>query len=124
MRVIKDTPFQFAPVAGRMSFPGHSCTLVVKGTFDLVPEGVANTAKEQPFPTGDEPYAGDDESKGSVRYANALAPFKPRADVLCVGSFHAPGGTAVLQGRVLALKFHPHFVANQIDQRFDACLAR
>lgn len=74
-----------------MNFPKHSLTLMVKGTFDLKPGGQAVLAKEQPFPTGDEFYPGDEEKIGSPRYASDFACHKPRADMLLVGSCHAPG---------------------------------
>ncbi len=95
MKILNPTPFPFAPYAGRMGFPGHSMTLIVKGTFDLVHEGTATPADEQPFPTGDEPYPDDEESTGSARYESDFAYFKPRADLLLAGTCHPPGAHAV-----------------------------
>jgi uncharacterized protein YjbI with pentapeptide repeats len=95
MKILNPTPFTFAPYAGRMTFPGHSMTLIVKGSFDLVHEAVAEPADEQPFPTGDEPYPDDDEGQGSARYESDFAYFKPLADLLLAGTCHAPGGRAV-----------------------------
>lgn len=92
MKIVNPTPFQLAPFVGRMSFPGHSLTLIVKATFDLSPGGRAEPAEEQRFPTGDEPHPDDEEGKGSVRYASDFVPFKPRADLLLAGTCRAPGG--------------------------------
>lgn len=83
-------------MAGRLNFPGHSLTLIVKGTFDLKPGGVAVAAKEQPFPTGDEFYPDDKEKTGSARYESDFAFAKPRADLLLVGACHSPDGRSVL----------------------------
>lgn len=92
MKIVNSTPFPFAPYAGRVPHPGHSMTLIVKGTFDLVHEGVAQPADEQLFPTGDEYHADDDEGQGSVRYESDFAYFKPSADLLLAGTCLPPGG--------------------------------
>jgi len=88
VQVINDTQFQFGAFAGRIDPPGHSLTLIVKGTFDLVPEGVAKIAEEQ-LPLGpDQFYPEDEEGTGSVRYESDLVEFKPAADLLLVGTCH------------------------------------
>ena len=95
MEIINQTPFLFAPFAGRIGFPGHSLTLIIKGTFDLVPDGVAVISDEQFFTTGDELYPDDDEGNGSSRYESDFAYFKPRADLLLAGTCYSPGGKPV-----------------------------
>ena len=95
MEIINQTPFLFAPIAGRIGFPGHSLTLIVKGTFDLVPQGTAKISEEQLYPTGDLLYPDDDEGQGSRFYESDFAFYKPRADLLLVGKCHAPGGRPV-----------------------------
>jgi len=100
LNILNTLPFTFAHVPGRLNFPGHSLSLIVKGTFDLSPGGIAAVAAEQPFPTGDEQYPGDDEGKGSPRYESDFAWFKPRADLLLVGKCHTPGGTPARKCRV------------------------
>ena len=95
MRVLSQPPFTFAPVPGRIGFPGHSLTLVVKGTFDLHPGGPATMAKEQFYPTGDEYWPEDEEHAGPIRCASDFAPLKPATDLLLVGTCHAPGGKPV-----------------------------
>ncbi|MFC1889795.1 DUF2169 domain-containing protein [Thermodesulfobacteriota bacterium] len=92
MEIVNQTDFHFAPFVGRIGFPGHSLTLIIKGTFDLVPGEAAVTAEEEGlFPTGDELYEDDDEGLGSFRYESDFAYFKPRADLLLVGKCHTPG---------------------------------
>ena len=69
-------------------------TFVVKGTFRLKPGEVAELlpAEEGDFPTGDE-YTEDDPEK-SLHYPSDFAPAKKGADLLLVGTCHAPGGKA------------------------------
>lgn len=92
MRVLSQTHFRFAPVAGRIGFPGHSLTLVVKGTFDLSSGGKAIPSEEQLFTTGDVLYDNDEEGAESPRYESDFAYFKPRADLLLVGKCYSPNG--------------------------------
>ena len=100
MKIFNDAPVQFAALPGRMKFPAHSLTLICKGTFDLVPNGVAKATDKRIFPTGDEFHPGDDEFKGSVRYESDFAHWKPKADLLLAGRCHAPGGKPAAQSWV------------------------
>ncbi|MCI5208936.1 MAG: DUF2169 domain-containing protein, partial [Candidatus Electrothrix sp. ATG2] len=75
-----------------MNFPGHTLTLIVKGTFDLKHRDTATLAEEQLYPTGDEFYP-DDEQQQSVRYESDFAFYKPKADLLLVGKCHTPQKT-------------------------------
>ena len=92
MEIINSTPFQFAPIQGRLNFPDHSCTLIIKGTFDLSLGQSATLAKEQVYPTGDEYYSDDIDYTGSLRYESDFAFFKQKADLLLAGHCYAPGG--------------------------------
>ena len=100
MEIINDTPFSFGYIAGRLPFPGHSLTLIVKGTFDLVPDGEVVPSEEQQLPTGDEFYEDDEEMQGGPRYASDFAYLKPLADLSLTGHCHAPKGTVVPARRV------------------------
>jgi uncharacterized protein YjbI with pentapeptide repeats len=100
LEAINTTPFQFAPFAGRINYPGHSLTLIVKGTFDLRPDRQCAAAAEQLPPTGDLYYPDDEEMRGSCRYASDFALFKPRADLLLCGHCHVPGRSPVLATHV------------------------
>lgn len=76
-------------------------TLIVKGTFDVLPDGRTRLAKAQlPLDADEHESAEDDPTL--VRYESDLVPFKPRADLLCVGRAHAPGGQPVT---ALAVRF-------------------
>jgi hypothetical protein len=98
--IVNDTPYSFGCIAGRLPFPGHSLTLIVKGTFDLVPDGKVTVAEEQQLPTGDEFYEEDEELQGGPRYASDFAYFKPLADLSLSGNCHAPKGTLAPARRV------------------------
>ncbi|MBU1701606.1 MAG: pentapeptide repeat-containing protein [Candidatus Eisenbacteria bacterium] len=91
MNILNETPFQAAPLVGRMNFPGYSMTFIVKGTFDITNGGVAVPADDQAFPTGDEPYPDDEEGICGCRYESDFAFFKPRADLLLAGKCHTSG---------------------------------
>lgn len=92
MELVNRTSFLFAPFAGRINYPKHSITLIVKGTFDLVNGGKAVFSEEPLYPTGDEFYPDDDEMTGGCRYESDFAYHKPRADLLLAGHCHTPGG--------------------------------
>ena len=92
MEALNQTPFRFAYIAGRLNFPKHSLTLIVKGTFDLSPGQKVKPSEEQLYPTGDEFYPDDEEMQGGPRYESDFAYFKPRADLLLAGKCFAPGG--------------------------------
>ena len=95
MEFVNQTPFQCAPLVGRIGFPKNSLTLIVKGTFDLVHNGKAGVSEDYFFPTGDILYPDDDEGQGSRFYESDFAYFKPRADLLLAGKCHAPGARPI-----------------------------
>ncbi len=86
------TPFRIAFLPSRISYPGHDVTVIVKGTFRLTHGDAADPVppEEQLHLAGD--LAFDDEREASLSYASDFAPFKPRADVLLVGTCHTPRG--------------------------------
>lgn len=100
MDIFNDTPYSFGCIAGQMPFPGHSLTLIVKGTFDLVPDGEVVPSDEQQLPSGDDFYENDEEMRGGPRYASDFAYFKPLADLSLSGHCHAPQGTVTPARRV------------------------
>jgi uncharacterized protein YjbI with pentapeptide repeats len=95
LNIVTPTTLKAAPLTGRLNFPKHSLTWIVKGTFDLKANGPAVLSESQGFPTADEFHPGDEEKTGSVRYESDFAWLKPRADLLLVGTAHAPGGKPV-----------------------------
>ena len=92
MRYVNQTSFTAAHIPGRLNFPGHSLTFVVKGTFDLHQGKPAEPADYQPYPTGDEFYPDDGDMTGGPRYEYDYAFFKPKADLLLVGALPSRRG--------------------------------
>jgi len=92
MVLINKTDYSFAYMPGRMNYPGHSLTLMVKGTFALSPGQKAAPVKAQGFPTGDEFYPGDEDMHGAPHYESDFACFKPHADLMLVGKCYVPDG--------------------------------
>ncbi len=95
LKVISTTPFQFAGISGKLDFPHHSLTLIVKGTFSLDPAEKTAPVEDPPFPTGDEYYPDRDHRQGSLRYESDFAWFKPRADLLLAGKCYTPEGKPI-----------------------------
>ncbi len=100
MEILNITPFSVAYINGRVNFPGHTLTFIVKGTFELKPDQSAVAADKQLFPTGDEFYPEDKEMKGSPKYSSDFAFFKPKADLLLVGKCFTPQGKKVYSSSV------------------------
>jgi hypothetical protein len=89
--VLNSTPL-IAEVLPLLPPSRDKLTLIVKGTFDVRRDGRTRLAKAQLPLSGDE-HEGD--AATPVRYESDLVPFKPRADLLCVGRAYAPGGQPV-----------------------------
>jgi hypothetical protein len=69
-------------------------SVIAKGTFKLLPSRVAvPLAKQPPLAMTDVPPDGE-TALLAARYESDFVPFKPRADCLCVGTAHPPGGAA------------------------------
>ncbi len=100
MEIINDTLFQFALIPGRIEFPDHSLTLIVKATYDLKQGQSVTLSEEQIFPTGDEYYPDDEDMAGSIRYSSDFAYFKPNTDILLVGKCCSPKGTSSVSRQV------------------------
>lgn len=87
MDLLNSTPFAVGYLLGKVHYPNPSLTVVVKGTFELEQGQPARPAPEQLPLAADSPD--EDDGPVSLRYPADLVPFKPRADVLLVGSCHA-----------------------------------
>ncbi len=100
MKIVNKTLFQSASVIGQISFPKHSLTLIVKGTFDLVLDDKVVPSEKQIFSTGEESYPDDEEGTGSCRYESDFAHFKPHSDLLLVGKCCCPSNKPIQVCRV------------------------
>jgi len=91
-RIVNASSLSVATLAWQIRPPRDSLTILVKGTFDLVPDAPARLRAESDLPTGD--LHVDDDAGKSVAYASDFAVLKPRADVTAVGHAQAPGGSS------------------------------
>jgi hypothetical protein len=81
------------------ALPGVGVTprwsVIARGTFDIRPSRAAVAlAKQPPLAVTDVPADEGDPTVVPARYESDFVPFKPRADCLCVGTAHPPGGAA------------------------------
>lgn len=100
MKIVNSTTFNYAHSVGRLTYPGYTLTLIVKGTFDLKNGKASELSEEQLYPSGDEFYPDDENMTGSLRYENDFAFFKPRTDILLTGHCYSLGGKPVPANRV------------------------
>lgn len=100
MRVLNESGFVPGWCVGRVAPHAVSATLIVKGTFRLRPDAAAEADPEQ------EPLSGDvheeEDPERPLRYPSDFAWYKPRADLLLVGTCHQPKGR---HGPICAVAF-------------------
>lgn len=90
MKVRNRTTLHFAPMFGKVNWPSPSVSLCVRGTFAFQPGAAATLKDPQP------PIEGDTLTPtGACIYDADLALYKPRADLMFVGTCYTPGGKAV-----------------------------
>lgn len=68
---------------------GSERYVIVKGCYQAPDDGTARAGEGMPLVA--DTYTGEAEVS-AVRYESDFVPFKPRADVLCVGNAYPPGG--------------------------------
>lgn len=93
MEILSLCPLPAAPLVWELSPSRWVLTVVCKATFRLE-LGVLSLAEEQ-LPIFEHEQHWDDDPGRSLRAPSDLVPFKPRADVLLVGSAHAKNGQPV-----------------------------
>ncbi len=93
MRIIADENLTPGWSVMRMRPPQETATFFLKGTFTLQHGHVAAWAKEPDTASGDQHVDGDVAKE--LLYPSDFAPFKPRADVIVLGTAFAPGGASV-----------------------------
>lgn len=96
-KILNQTPFKVAFLPGRVQYPAHTLTLIVKGTFELKAGDRATPVKKQPGCCGDIPFEDDAQKQSAPRYSSDMVFFKPRADLLLAGHCRPPGGQPVRQ---------------------------
>jgi len=88
--ILGSTPLQGAVMKGSLRPPRTSLTMIVKGSFDLLADGAPRMRDSSDIPWGDQPAPPALGDGSTVRYPSDLAPFKPKADVMLIGSAHPP----------------------------------
>ena len=106
MEIINETPFHLSALGGRLGYPGHSRTFLIKGTFKLNPDKAASPLEEQDYPSGDIYHADDDSQTGSLYYEADYALTKPKSDFIIAGHCHTPHQQAALSYPVIAKVGH------------------
>jgi hypothetical protein len=92
MEIMNNTPFEVEAIPCMGPENKTVLTIIVKGTFDMIPDAPAISASEQiPVAFGDEYY--HEAEGGSVKFESDVAPFKPKADIVLVGRAYATKGT-------------------------------
>ncbi len=126
MRLLNPSSIGLVPFVGRIGYPAHSMTLLAKIVLRLRHGGVAELIDDEPaLPTGNVAFADDEEALGGNRYESDFALFKPAADVIVAGSFHAPGGQPVTSGRAaVAIGSHRSEVIVFGERRWDSTLTQ
>jgi hypothetical protein len=90
MQIFNQTALEVAWVPGRVNFPKHSLTIIVKGTFHLMGIGDAKFVDEgDKYLIEGDRHLEDDVNK-SLEYSSDFAIFKPNADILFRGSCYPP----------------------------------
>jgi hypothetical protein len=90
MDIINTTPFIVATMLWEDLQEQPKLTVIIKGTFTIKANQVADVATEQlPVCIADEHYAKD--ATAAVRCESDMVPVKPRADVVLIGRAQAPG---------------------------------
>lgn len=88
MDIVTLCPFVASKVVWQAHTGAFALTVIVKATFVLRP-GIAALAPEQD-PIIERERFHDEDPRRSVRIPSDVVPYKPRADVLLVGSAYAP----------------------------------
>ena len=98
MELVKDTEMEAAWQVWQARPPQPSLTVVVKATYALVADGVAELSDTQLLPTGDTHH--DDDPERSLAYPSDLDPLKPHGECMVIGSVRVAGEVTFESTRV------------------------
>ena len=115
MQVVSLCPLRTGSMLWQVKRGSWALTVVCKATFTLLP-GESRLASEKE-PTNEEDEYWNDDPARSLHAPSDLVPFKPRADVLLVGSAFAPRAEPV---RSLAV----HLVVADVDKALEVVCDR
>jgi len=89
MKIKNSTPLSLGWMVSKIRSQDLSATFIVKGTFDLRPNGPAKVREES------DPLSGDEfkeiAGRETLSTISDFAPWKPNADLLFSGTCHTPG---------------------------------
>lgn len=106
MEFVNFTPFPALPFVAVDRDDREHHVVVLRGTFQIVPEKPLRLAQEQrPLVMADQFHG--EPNTSSLRYESDLAPFKPKTDVCLVATAHAPHGKPARRWDV-AVRVGPH----------------
>lgn len=94
MQIVKETALEVSYRVWQIEPPQATLTVIIKGTFDLVADGVCSLAEKQALPLP-ETFNEEDVDEPSVRHDSDFAILKPQGECFLAGTAHAPGGAAV-----------------------------
>ena len=109
MEVTSISPLRVGSLVWQSSEGRFVLTVVCKATYTLTPEVSPLAAEQEGINERDNHW--DDDPRRSVDAPGDLAPFKPRADVLLVGSIYPQGERGV---SLMRFRFGP--IERRIDQ--------
>jgi len=98
VELVKDTEMEAAWQVWQARPPQPSLTVVVKATYALVADGVAELSDTQLLPTGDTHH--DDDPERSLAYPSDLDPLKPHGECMVIGSVRVAGEVTFESTRV------------------------
>ncbi len=115
MEVVSLSPLPVASLLWQHRPGGWALTFVAKATCQLQPVQSPLAADQEPV-NEDDNYWDDDDGR-SLYAASDLAPVKPRADVVLVGSAYAPAGQTVRS-------LFARLIVGEIDKSVEVCQDR
>jgi len=90
-QIINNTPFACGQTWLRGLDGAETWIVVVKASFDILPDGSTEVSREQP-PVVRSPVYHGEPGASSIRYDNEFVLAKTTTDVIVNGQAHAPGG--------------------------------
>jgi uncharacterized protein YjbI with pentapeptide repeats len=91
MRIVTDSSVKLSWTVGQIKDLGLILSVAVKAGFQIKDDGSLARLPEPPDGSGDV-FSDGEEGRTELVYPSDFVPFKPRADILLVGTAHAPDG--------------------------------
>jgi hypothetical protein len=95
VQVINDTGLKLAVIPAQAESPQQTATILLKGTFTIVPDGRCIAVPEADQREFSADKINMDELGRSPSWVTDFAPFKPHTDCFVFGIAYAPGGVPV-----------------------------